>query len=223
MSGFFISLYNGFMLHPSIKILSVVMLAIAVNLAGYPMLLLIACMLAVFLVRYKARIFWKMLRRVRWILASLVLIYAFSTPGEYVALGNWLSEPWILAPTYEGLSTGAMQFARLCIMLAGLSLLLATSSREDLIVGFYLLLRPLSRMGLSAERFAARLWLTLDYVEQSSLQRDGRNLLERLASGMAAPPVSATQHIELVAPRLGWRDFAWLAGLVIAGAIVPCV
>jgi energy-coupling factor transporter transmembrane protein EcfT len=205
------------MLHPSIKILSVIILAIAVNAAGFLALLIIAVALAALLIRYRGRIFWTMLRRIRWILLSLLLIFAFTTPGEYII--QW---PWSWAPTYEGLNAGFMQFARLCIMLAGLSLLLATSVREDLIVGFYLLLKPLHRLGLNAERFAARLWLTLHYVEQAPQHHGRNNLLQRLISGTNETPSSLTQQIELTAPVLDWIDITWLTGMLIAGSILLC-
>lgn len=205
------------MLHPSIKILSVIMLAIAVNAADSRALLIIAVILAALLIRYRGRIFWTMLRRIRWILLSLLLIFAFTTPGEYLA--QW---PWAWAPTYEGLNAGAMQLARLCIMLGGLSLLLATSVREDLIVGFYLLLKPLHRLGLNAERFAARLWLTLHYVEQAPQHRGRNNLLQRLISGMNETPSTIMQQIELTAPMLSWKDTVWLTGMLIVGIALLC-
>lgn len=205
------------MLHPSIKILSVIMLAIAVNAADFLTLLIIAVVLAVLLICYRGRIFWTMLRRIRWILLSLLLIFAFTTPGEYII--QW---PWSWAPTYEGLNAGLMQFARLCIMLAGLSLLLATSGRQDMIVGFYLLLKPLRRLGLNAERFAARLWLTLHYVEQAPQHHGRNNLLQRLISGTNETSPSITQQIELATPILSWKDIAWLTGMLIAGIVLLC-
>ena len=201
------------MLHPSVKIATVLALALAVNLAGIQLLAVVATLLAALLLRYRAAGFWKMLRRVRWILLTLLLVYAFSTPGEYVV--SW---PQALpAPTYEGLRAGGVQLARLCVMLAGLSLLLATTSRPQLIAGFYLLLRPLRHVGLQPQRFAARLWLTLHYVEQRPPQVAQRSLGERLRAGFTAEAESAPQYIEFSLPTLRWRDFAMLAAIIATG------
>lgn len=201
------------MLHPSVKIASVLALALAVNLAHLPVLAVVATLLAALLLRYRVAGFWKMLRRVRWILLTLLLVYAFSTPGEYVA--SWPQT--LLAPTYEGLRAGGVQLARLCVMLAGLSLLLATTARPQLIAGFYLLLRPLRHAGLQPQRFAARLWLTLHYVEQRPPQVTRRNLAERLAAGFMTEDGSAPQHIEFSLPAFGWYDLAMLAAIVATG------
>ena len=201
------------MLHPSVKIASVLVLATAVNLAGPQVLAGAAALLAALLLRHGAVNFWKMLRRVRWILLALLLIYTFSTPGEYVA--QW-PLAW-LAPTYEGMYAGLMQLARLCIMLAGFALLLATTSRSHLIAGFYLLLRPLRHIGLQPQRFAARLWLTLHYVEQRPAHSRHSNLFERLASGHGAMDEQAPQHIEFILPAFGWRDLIVLAMFVATG------
>ncbi len=202
------------MLHPSVKIASVLALAAAVNLAGPQVLAGVAVLLTALLLRHHGAVsFWKMLRRVRWILLTLLLIYIFSTPGEYIA--QW-PLAW-LAPTYEGIYSSLMQLARLCIMLAGLSLLLATTSRSYLIAGFYLLLRPLRHLGLQPQRFAARLWLTLHYVEQRPAQPGHGNLFERLASGLGNSDEQAPQYIEFSLPALGWRDLAVLAMAVATG------
>jgi energy-coupling factor transport system permease protein len=67
--------------------------------------------------------------------------------------------------------------------------LLATSSREDIIIGIYLLLQPFRMLGVSPERFATRLWLTLHYVETmpsgvvSKLRQDGWRLESILQDG----------------------------------------
>ncbi len=111
---------------------------------------------------YRTHGFWKLLRRVRWLLLFLILIFAFNIPGEYVR--SW---PFEVAPTYEGLADGLLQSARICIMLAGLALLLGTTHRVSLITGFYQLLIPLRFLKFNRERFAARLWLTLHYVDET--------------------------------------------------------
>ncbi|MDP2248467.1 MAG: CbiQ family ECF transporter T component, partial [Nitrosomonadales bacterium] len=81
--------------------------------------------------------FFKLLRRVRYILLFLLIVYAFNTPGEY--LPGWYFE---MAPTYEGIVAGIEQALRLSLILAGLAILLVTTNRDQLIAGLYYLAFP---------------------------------------------------------------------------------
>ncbi|HUW50789.1 MAG TPA: hypothetical protein VMV75_07210 [Sulfuricella sp.] len=105
----------------------------------------------------------KLLRRSRWLLLSLILAYAFATPGEALipALGDY-------SPSRVGLLTGGLQALRLVALLAGLSLLLAMSPHDRILAGLYFLLRPFAWLGLDIDRIAARIWLTLHYAESPS-------------------------------------------------------
>jgi energy-coupling factor transport system permease protein len=180
------------------------------------------------LLYYRASVFWRLLRRVRWLLLFLLLIFAFNTPGEYVK--QWpLDVGQAFAPTYEGLSAGLLQTAKLCIMLAGLALLLATTNRENLIAGFYLLASPLRIIKLSPERFAARLWLTLHYVEQApktAVEKNGvrQHISDRISelSMLESHINGAPEHIQLMLPDLTWRDMLVLTILITAGVYLLC-
>lgn len=201
-------------MHPSIKILCVLALAIAVHVPDYQVLSLMAVLLSILLLYYRASGFLRMLRRVRWLLVSMLLIFAFNTPGEY--LPQW---PFELAPTYEGLSAGLLQAVRLCMMLAGLSLLLATTNRENLMAGFFLLLHPLRLVKLNPERFAARLWLTLHYVDHAPPAEHGQSFFGRLASMNISDKEahSGPEQIHLVSPQLTWRDALVLLAMIAFG------
>jgi energy-coupling factor transporter transmembrane protein EcfT len=61
-----------------------------------------------------------------------------------------------------------MQTVKIMIMLASLSVLLTTTSRELLIGGIYQLLSPFSMLKVDAKRFAVRIWLTMHYVESNT-------------------------------------------------------
>lgn len=222
-----------FIVHPSIKILCLVSLAVALHLLGdwatsYKMLLSMGIVLSSGLIYYRATGFWRLLRRVRWLLLFLLLIFAFNTPGEYVR--QWpLDAGQAFAPTYEGLSAGLLQAAKLCIMLAGLSLLLVTTNRENLIAGFYLLATPLRIIKLNPERFAARLWLTLHYVEQApkaEVEKSGvrRHISERISelSMLESHINGAPEHIQLMLPDLTWRDTLVVIGLGAVGIYLLC-
>jgi len=96
---------------------------------------------------------------------SLLLIYAYSTPGQPLldALG-------VLSPSREGFVDGVLQLTRLLAALAGLAILLDRLQRQQLISGLYTILAPLRWLGLSRERVAVRLALTLHYAEVAMLR-----------------------------------------------------
>lgn len=149
-------------IHPSVRIVSLLLLAVTAQWLHWRGLVLLLMLLLGCLAWVGWKDFVRLFRRAKWLLVSLLLIYAFATPGEFISgLPEWLS------PTYEGLSSGATQSLRLVVMLAALACLLATGSREVWMSGIYGLLRPLRFCGISAERFAVRLWLTLHYVENA--------------------------------------------------------
>jgi energy-coupling factor transport system permease protein len=157
--------------HPATKILGLILIAIGVyQLSPIQMTFLAVCLFAATLL-YSFKPWFLMLKRMRWLFLSMFLIYAFNTPGEFVR--DWPLNGWVdLSPTYEGLQAGTLQLVRLMMMLAGVALMLATTTTSSMIEGFYILLKPLKYIGLHPERFAARLCLTLHYIESNNLQQD---------------------------------------------------
>jgi len=105
---------------------------------------------------------WRLLRRTRWLMAILLVTYAYTLPGTPL----WPPLDWA-SPTLDGLRQGALRVARLALMLAGLAVLLASTSRPRLIYGLYGLAWPLTWFGFDRRAFAVRLGLTLDYVEHA--------------------------------------------------------
>jgi len=149
-------------LHPAARIL--IWLAFALFLPWLnpvSTFLLTLALLPLLLTRCRGQ-FGKLLRRTRWLLLSIFLIYALATPGEslYEPLGAF-------SPSVEGAHAGLMQAWRLAVMLAGLSLLLALTPGKQLMGGLYCLLHPWRRLGVASDRIAARIWLTLYYAEQA--------------------------------------------------------
>lgn len=199
-------------MHPLVRIACLVAFAIALQFLQWPTFAVVFVLLGGLLAWRGFAVFLVLLRRARWLLLSMLLIYAFSTPGEYIPR---MPDAW--APTYEGLRAGGLQMARLVAMLAALSLLLATSNREDIMAGIYLLLQPLRPLGLDPERFAARLWLTLHYVETMPkgvfhrLRQQGWRLEDILHEEVERPD---SIHLQFPAFRL--TDALLLAGLPLA-------
>jgi len=144
--------------------------------------------------------FLKLLRRTRWLMISLILVYAFATPGASVLpfLGAY-------GPSREGLLSGGLQALRLVTLLAGLAMLLAAIPRNRILAGLYFLLRPLARVGVDVDRVAARIWLTLHYAEQAKTARsdEWRTYLRSALAGGD----DALQTIRLEVGRFFWPDY----------------
>lgn len=146
-----------------------------------------------------------LLLRTRWLIVSLVLLFALATPGVYMLplLGS-------LGPTAEGVRLGLEHLMRLLCVLASLAVLLEMTGAEGLVAGLHGLIRPLSWLGLDRGRVALRLMLVMHYVEQSPPGRHWREWLR----GKAA--CEETVRLHLQASPLGAADFAVLAGLTLA-------
>ncbi len=124
--------------------------------------------------------FFNLVKRLKWFFLGMWLIYVFNTPGEHV---HWQLFP--ITPTIEGIQAGNMQMLRILVMLSTLALVLAANGKEALMSGFACLLKPLRWIGLDMERFAARLWLTMHYVEtQPDLMR-GQHLMDFIRQALS--------------------------------------
>jgi len=99
-------------------------------------------------------------------------------------------------------------------MLAGLSLLTATTPPAALISGIHALLRPLATLGLDPERFALRLALTLEYARQQAPVR-GRNWRDALAAALEPEP-GPSAPVVVEARTFTWRDSLALGASALA-------
>lgn len=162
-----------------------------------------------------AQKFGQLVKRTRWIMFSLMIIYAYSTPGAAIVpeLGAW-------SPVYEGVADGATQLLRLLAALASLAMLLDGLHRLQLISGLYSLFAPLKYLGVSRERCAIRLALTLHYAEVAMLRSHARwqDALQGLFDTHEVPE----QHIILPVHRMAGRDIALtiLLGVLIVGLVL---
>jgi energy-coupling factor transport system permease protein len=197
-------------MHPSVRILALCAFGALLPWLSPKMLATVIVLLAGVLPWKGGAEFVAFVRRARWLLASILLIYAYATPGEYVA-----ALPEQVAPTYEGLRDGVFQAIRLLCMLGALSVLLATTTREAFVAGIMLLLAPLRPCGLDPERFAVRLWLTIHYVEHipQGLIRQLRQQGWRLDA--ASMESDGPQTLRLVVPPLRWYDVGVLLSIAL--------
>lgn len=156
--------------------------------------------------------FSQLIKRMRWLFLSLLLVYAYATPGEYLAF-----LPLNVAPSYEGLRLGLMQIAKLLIAVASLSALFASANKSQLMAGLWTLLSPLRLVGLNVERFTVRMLLTLHYVEQMAVQPKLKldfSQLDKLA--LAPDEPGATLPLILAQPAFSWFDKAMLSLMLLA-------
>ena len=156
--------------------------------------------------------FSQLIKRMRWLFLSLLLVYAYATPGEYLAF-----LPLNVAPSFEGLHLGLMQIAKLLIAVASLSALFASTNKSQLMAGLWTLLSPLRLVGLNVERFTVRMLLTLHYVEQITVQPKLKldfSQLDKLA--LAPDEPDATLPLILAQPAFTWFDKAMLSLMVLA-------
>ncbi|HMA10565.1 MAG TPA: CbiQ family ECF transporter T component [Steroidobacteraceae bacterium] len=184
----------------------------AVERAAMPQLSILAVAAATAFLFAPARIqLLRLLRRTRWLLAVLLLTYAYALPGATL----WPALGWA-SPSAEGLQQGALRAGRLVLLLAGLAVLLATTPRARLIYGLYALARPLTWFGFDRRAFAVRLGLTLDYVEHAPRPVRWLDALRAPLADEAAP----TGYL-LQTERWQSRDSAViLAGLLLVGIVL---
>lgn len=155
----------------------------------------------------------RLIRRARFLLLTLALVFACGTPGEALVppLGA-------ISPTAEGLWLAAQHGGRLVLVLGLLALLLQFTTSAQFVAGVFGLLKPFASWGLPRERMALRLMLVLQYAEERKgagrleSWRQWLHWLEGQDAELETPaPVSIA-----VAP-LNTADFAALGGLVLAG------
>lgn len=194
--------------HPATQILTWCVLVAATQLLTLVPLLCGASAVLLYALLVARHKLVQLLRRTRWIMFSLLLVYAYSTPGQSVieSLGVW-------GPTYEGFGDGALQLTRLLVVLAGLAILLNRLPQQHLIAGLYILFVPLQWLGLSRERLAVRLALTLHYAEAAML-RETLTWQETLRS-LFEPCAAPTRQMTLPLYHLAVRDAVLLGSAVL--------
>ncbi len=193
--------------HPATVILLWIFLAIAMQFMSALTLGLVGTLLTAIAMTAAGQRWYILLRRMRWIMLSLLAVYGYMTPGE--ALWGPLG---MLSPTGQGVLDGLLQLFRLVFMVAGVSVVLAVLPQRDLVAGLYTLAYPLRLpgLGLSRERVAVRLALTLRYAESlPDAKTDWRGSLGRLLE----PAADVQDIIELPAHPVTVLDSL----LVVAG------
>lgn len=153
-------------MHPVIRIASFLVAAAFLARGDLSVLLVVAAGLAgttILLSGADWRIPLALVRRLRWLLISLMVVYGWFTPGTalWPALGA-------ASPVREGLSEGLLRGGALLLIALAAQLVMRATPRPQLLAALYWLARPLRAIGVSRERLAVRLSLTLEAVPQLS-------------------------------------------------------
>lgn len=188
-------------IHPAAQILTWCLLVAAMQVLALATLFAVVVPILLFALALSRHKFIQLLRRTRWIMLSLLLVYAFSTPGEplFDALGAF-------GPSREGLVDGVLQLARLLAALAALAVLLDRLHRHALIAGLYTLFAPLRLVGLSRDRVAVRLALTLHYAEVAMLRSASWQDTLRSLTAEDGGQKTGDRKMELPLYRFGMLD-----------------
>jgi energy-coupling factor transport system permease protein len=185
-------------LHPaSILAAWLALLVLVATVTGVHAMFLAASLTLIALVRAKSR-YLQLLKRSRWLLLTLLLTFAFMTPGVYINA--------FFGATWDGLRLAAESVARLICTLASLAVVLEAVPSLRLVVGMRALLAPLEfASGLRGlrDRIAVRLILTLQAIES------------------AHAPVIETDTLAL--PQIPFRAADSLVGCLAAGLLVASV
>lgn len=211
-------------LHPALKLALALVMLLLIQLDRGGWLVLGLVPLALF--GGAGPDFRRLLRRTRWLLLSLVLVFALGTPGTmwYPPLGLWV--------TREGGLLAVEHSARLVAVLAVVASLLARTPPQSLAAGLLTLLAPLARLGVPVNRAVARLVLVLRNLDQASTPaRTGVGGTWRfsLAALMGTEPVardaSSPDVLEIPMRPLtrGERLLLCLAGAGALGVLVMLV
>ena len=185
-------------LHPATRLVIWLVLLVAVQfLSGVA--LAGVCLVTPVLGTRVMRRGWRLIWRARWLLLSLLAVFAWGTAGETLWSSAW-------APTYEGVLEAIKHLGRMFLVLVFVAAFLEFMPLADLISGSHALLLPFRRCGMDSTRGVVRLMLVLRYVETLPRPRDWKTLLEM-------PELCTSEVVEIEHQVPGWGDVTVITGL----------
>jgi len=187
-------------LHPSSALLVSLIAIVVIQFLGLAGLALVfaALLLAA---RQVAAGWWRLLRRMRWLLLSVWLIMAYGVAGDAMFELAWM-------PTHEGAREATLHVARLVLMLGCLAWLFVVLGNRGLLVALQALLQPLSRFGTGSERLVVRLSLVMQNLQAEMPKGAWRNMLDGNGG-----PVGGSETLRVEVPP--WRAADYLVCLAV--------
>ena len=178
--------------HPTTRLILWSFLLVAVqNLTGNG-LAVATLSLPIFGIRILRRA-GKLVWRIRWLMISLLFIFAWGVAGDPLWEAGY-------APTHEGLAEGFVRLGRLLMALVVIAGVIETMPLPDLLSAIHAMLKPLRGLGLNPDRGLVRLMLVLRYVETLPHPREWKTLLD-------VPESNVQELIEVNYDPLGWLDY----------------
>lgn len=159
----------------------------------------LAVLAAVLALQFGRPQFLSILRRSRWLLLTMLILFSWLTPGTWIAGMPGVSK--------EGLLLAAENMARLTIAIASVAILLKVLEPSALVAGLRTLLGPLSLLGNFRDRLAVRLVLTLDAVDAGISKESEVANLDRLALPSAGLRVA---DVALISGGVAMLAFAFV-------------
>lgn len=164
-----------------------------IQVASSELLLVLTLVLALAAARYCAARSVRLLRRIRFLILAIVVLFAGFTPGEAL-VASWPE----LSPSREGMMLAFEHATRILSVVLCVSILMQALPNSRLVGGLYALLRPFEMIGFPADRVAVRTLLVLNYVN-AEVVTDWRAWLRDEGESMLAP-------ILIVRETLGWIE-----------------
>lgn len=180
------------MLHPVVPLLTWLIFAIGLQWLALSWLIVVAGASFVLACLTAAERTANLLRRSRWLLLSLVVLYGFATPGEYLP-----GIPGDIGMSWDGLHHGAVQLGRLLAMLTSLAVLHQAVGTHGLLAGLHSLLKPFPWRAVTV----LRLMLVLDYVERKQQIGWREWLAPQIPNHETLP-----DRLTLTVPHFRWID-----------------
>lgn len=149
-----------------------------------------------------------LLRRSRWLMLAIALVYAYAGNGALL----W-PQFGSLSPYAEGLAAGVMQLLRLLIILSSLAILLERLKLTGIMLALDTLLRPLALLGVNAEQTLVRLALTLNYIEKAE-STSGSGWRE-LVGGNLHSRSEPEMQIQISRLPLAYSDWVFMGGMML--------
>lgn len=148
--------------NPAVRLLVWGGTAVAAQLLHGSLLYLLSALAVALALSFSRARLLRLLRRTRWLLLAIALLFSFATPG-LLLLPEWGA----VSPTVDGLILAGTHLARLITVVASLSLLLEYTPSDQFVGALYGLMAPASCVGVDRGRIAVRLMLVMHYVESA--------------------------------------------------------
>ena len=106
---------------------------------------------------------WNMIWRLKWFYISIFLLFSLFTPDTFTATvdNSFYFVRWVNPGIYYSL----IKVIALMLIVVAVIVFIVSIPRDKLIATLIYLSKPLAILGFSSERFAVRLYLIIDFVE----------------------------------------------------------